>query len=129
MIPLRAADFLAAAQRSLALGSVRSEPAHSDAVDRRGHRLPSTLEAIAARNRLLIVTADRHFAGMSDRAAAMALHTALARYQTGRWRRSRADLANPHPADTLAAALWAILKTRDHVPSTRTIRAVLARPS
>jgi hypothetical protein len=51
----------------------------------RGHRLPSTLDAIAARNALLIVTADRHFAGMSDRQAAAHLHVALARYAAGRW--------------------------------------------
>lgn len=99
---------------------------HENNADRRGHRLPSTLEAIAERDRLLREASDRFCAGMSDRQAAAFIHTALARYAAGRWRRSRADPVCPHEAGTLAATLWAILRCRDHIVSERTIRAVLA---
>ena len=40
---------------------------NAEPFDRCGHRLPSTFEAIAARNALLVATANRHFAGMSAR--------------------------------------------------------------
>jgi hypothetical protein len=98
----------------------------AEPADRRGHRLPSTLEAITTRNALLVEAANRHFAGMSARQVATHLHVALARYAAGRWRRSRADPGCPHAAGTLAAALWAILRTRDHVVSERAIRRTLA---
>jgi hypothetical protein len=50
---------------------------HESNADRRGHRLPSTLEAIAERDRLLRETADRFCAGMSNRQSAAFIHTAL----------------------------------------------------
>jgi hypothetical protein len=107
MKPLRAFDLMDA------------EP-----LDRRGHRLPSTLDAIASRNALLI-EASGFFSG-SDREIARQLRHRLMTYSQGRWRRSRADPANPHAPDTIAAMLWAILKVADRVPSVRSIRRTLA---
>ena len=93
--------------------------------DRRGRRSDATLQAIATRNGLLL-EAPRHFPALSDREIARRLHTALARYHGGRWRRSRIDPVCPHEPGTLAATLWAILRCRDHIVSERLIRAVLA---
>ena len=100
--------------------------ANAEPADRRGHRLPATMEAIATRNALLVEAANRHFAGMSARLAAAHLHIALTRYAAGRWRRSRADQVNPHATGTLAASLWSVLRARDHTPSTRSIWRTLA---
>ena len=93
--------------------------------DRRGRRSDQTLQAIATRDALLI-EASRHFPGLSAREVGRRLHVALARYQQGRWRRSRADLVCPHQPERLEAVLWAILRCRDHIVSERLIRAVLA---
>jgi hypothetical protein len=100
--------------------------AHPLVPDLRGKRSDQTLQAIAARSALLREAARLHCAGMSDRQAAAHLHTALARYAAGRWRRSRVDAANPHAAGTLAASMWSILQARAHTPSTRSIRRTLA---
>ncbi|MFZ0853163.1 MAG: hypothetical protein WAO08_28685 [Hyphomicrobiaceae bacterium] len=94
--------------------------------DNRGKRTPQTLQAIAERNALLVEAAC-HFQGLSAREVGRRLHVALVRYQQGRWRRSRIDPVCPHEPGTLAAALWEILRCRDHIVSERTIRAVLSR--
>lgn len=97
-------------------------------VDGRGRRSPQTRLLIDERDRLLI-EAVKFYSGLSQREAARHLHTVLTRYQTGRWRRSRVDLTCPHDAGRLDAVLWMILRTRDHVPRERTIRAALSRSS
>jgi hypothetical protein len=95
--------------------------------DRRGRRTPQTLLLLDERNALLRVAANRFCAGMSDRQAASHLRTELLRYQTGTWRRERIEATcPPRHAGKLTAALWLLLKTRDHVPSTATIRRSLS---
>jgi hypothetical protein len=94
--------------------------------DLRGHRLPETLHAIARRDELICEAARRYFPGASDREIARQLRTALSRYREGRWRRDRSESLCPH-AGKLPALLWCLLKTRDAVPSDRTIRLALAR--
>ena len=91
----------------------------------RGRRSPQTMFLINKRDKLLI-EACRFFPGTSDREAARRLRTALLRYQTSRWRRTRTELGCPHDADRLDALLWMILRVRDHVPSEMTIRRALA---
>jgi hypothetical protein len=92
-----------------------------------GQRSPSTLLRIDERDALLRQAA-RFYPGCSDREVARRLRVALLTYQTGRWRRTRADLTCPKEhAGKLAGVLWAILKVRDFVPSERLIRAVLSR--
>jgi hypothetical protein len=92
-----------------------------------GQRSPSTLLMIDERDALLR-DAAAHYPGLSDREVARRLRTALVTYQNGRWRRDRVEnLCPPQHAGKLMALCWAMLKTRDHVPSERTIRAVLAR--
>lgn len=97
-------------------------------VDGRGHRHPETLAALNRRDTLLIEARHRFCTGMSDRAAASMLRTVLLRYQTGRWRRSRADLSCPHDAERIDALCWHVLRLRDHVPE-RLIRLTLSRSS
>jgi hypothetical protein len=93
----------------------------------RGHRTPQTLLLIDERDALLRTAAARFCIGMSDREAARYLRTALLRYQTGAWRRERVETTcPPRHAGKLTAVLWTILKTRDHVPSSATIRRALA---
>src|SRR5436190_1876545 len=91
---------------------------HAAPIDGRGHRLPATLDALARRDRLLREAAHRFFSNVSDREAARQLHTALARYRGGRWRRDRSVPSCPaQHQGKLTAVLWAILRARDHVPS------------
>lgn len=93
--------------------------------DGRGHRSPGTVVTLAVRDHLLRKAAT-FFPG-SDREAARQIRIALTRYCNGRWRRSRADVACVHDAKRIEATLWLILRVRDHVPSERLIRLVLAR--
>jgi hypothetical protein len=72
-------------------------------------------------------TAARFYPNQSDREIARQLRTALARYQCGRWRRTRSEIENPHPRERLDAVLWMLLRVRDSIPSERLIRLVLAR--
>jgi hypothetical protein len=95
--------------------------------DRRGRRTPQTLLLIDERDALLRVAAARFCNGMSDREAARYLRSRLLVYQQGAWRRERIETTcPPRHAGKLAALLWLLLKTRDHVPSTMTIRRDLA---
>lgn len=95
-------------------------------VDRRGKRLPETIEAIALRDALLREAAARFCAGMTDHQASALLHVKLLRYQTSAWRRDRAEAECPlRLAGRLDAVLWQILKTHDHVCSAMTIRRAL----
>jgi hypothetical protein len=94
----------------------------------RGHRLPATLDAIDRRNSLLIEIARRFCAGMSDRAAAAWLRTKLSRYRSGAWRRDATELVCPdRHRGIITEVLFCLLKTKDALPSERTIRSVLAR--
>jgi hypothetical protein len=95
-------------------------------VDRRGKRLPETLQAIAQRDALLREAAARFCAGATHHQAAEMLRTKLLRYQTSAWRRDRAQPECPSRlAGRLDALLFQILRTRDHVPSGVTIRRAL----
>jgi hypothetical protein len=96
------------------------------AVDGRGRRTPSTMLQLDERDHFLREAA-RFFPFFSQREVARRLRTALLRYQTGRWRRERADVECPHAAGKLTAVLWMLLKVRDHVPSERTIRVALSQ--
>jgi hypothetical protein len=94
------------------------------AVDRRGKRTPQTMLLLDERDRYL-VEASRFYPGCRDREIARRLRTALLRYQGGRWRRTCTELRPPHPPEKIDAVLWAILKTKDYVPSEMTIRRAL----
>jgi hypothetical protein len=95
-------------------------------LDRRGRRLPETLAALDERDKLLIEAAV-FFPGVSQREAARQLRIALLRYREGRFRRDRSEALCPSQhAGKLKAVLWAILRTRDHVPSESTIRRALS---
>jgi hypothetical protein len=96
-------------------------------LDGRGHRTPATLLVLDERDKFL-VEAARFYPGTSDREIARQLRSALSRYREGRWRRDRSEALCPvRHAGTITAVLWMILKVRDHVPSERLIRMVLAR--
>ena len=98
---------------------------HSVVPDGRGHRTPQTMMLLDERDALLIEAARRFFSGMSHRETAHRLRSRLLIYQNGRWRRTSAELKPPHDVDSLDAALWCLLRIRDHVPSEMTIRRVL----
>ena len=101
-------------------------PLHHPLVGR-GHCSPQTLLAISERDALLREAAHHYCAGMSDRAAAAMLHTALTRYRDGRWRRDRSEATCPvQHQDKLTALLYALLRTRDAVPSAITICRAIA---
>lgn len=92
-----------------------------------GKRTQATLAALDARDQLLVEAARRHCIGMSERQAATMLRSALLRYASGRWRRSRFAIECPEPLERLDALLWQVLRVRDHAPSESLIRQVLAR--
>jgi hypothetical protein len=96
---------------------------HAAPVDRRGKRLPETLQAIAQRDALLREAAARFFPDATHHQAAEMLRVKLLRYQTSAWRRDRAEAeCPPRLAGRLDELLWQILKTHDHTPSAVTIR-------
>lgn len=65
---------------------------------------------------------------MSDRQAALLLHSKLDRYRSGAWRRDKTEALCPaRHRGTVTEFLWCVLKVRDHLPSERLIRLVLAR--
>jgi hypothetical protein len=93
-----------------------------------GHRTPATMLALDERDRYLRAAADRYCFGMRDNAAADYLHAKLSRYASTAWQRDRVEaLCPPRLAGRIEALLWCALKSRDHVPSERLIRLVLAR--
>jgi hypothetical protein len=97
-------------------------------VDRRGKRLPETIEAIALRDALLREAAARFCAGMTPFQAAQVLHVKLLRYQTSAWQRHRsAEECPPRLAGRDGELLWQILKARDHVLCAAMIEAVLKK--
>lgn len=92
-----------------------------------GRRLPGTMAAIAERDALLREVARLHFPAVSQREQARRVHDALCRYQSGAWRRERAEAegaARHH--GKINAHCHAILSLRDHVPSEGAIRRALA---
>jgi hypothetical protein len=96
-------------------------------IDGRGHRRPETLAAIDRRDVLIAEAATVFFSTASANEAAHRLHTALARYESGAWRRERSmDACPPRHTGRLAAYCWQILRARDRVPSARLIRSILA---
>ena len=97
------------------------------ALDGRGRRSPTDILSRTARDYLLRLAAERHCQGLSDRQAAEMLRTKLARYALGAWRRDRAeDLCPARHHGRIEAVLWEVLRTRDMIPSSRTIRKALA---
>jgi hypothetical protein len=93
--------------------------------DRRGHRLPSTLDEINHRDRLLAEAAAIFLRG-SSRAAARQLRRVLSRYAQGAWRRHCTEVECPvRLRDRIDEYLWRVLKVRDYVASERTIRAAI----
>jgi hypothetical protein len=101
--------------------------ANAAPLDGRGHRTRQTLLLISERNKLL-AEAARFFPGAFDREIARQLRTALLRYQTGAWRRTRVETTCPtRHLGRLDALLWQLLRIRDATLSERTIRAVLGR--
>jgi hypothetical protein len=103
------------------------ELTHAAPIEDRNHgRTPAVLLVLDERNDL-IRAAARFYPAASDREIARRLRTALLRYQTGRWRRDRAEATcPPQHRGTLTATLWMILKTRDALVAERTIRRALA---
>ena len=99
---------------------------HPLMADSRGRRSPADVLARTIRDHLLRTAADRFCAGMKHRPAAAYLRDRLLIYRNGRWRRTRAELKPPYPAETIDALLWQLLWVRDAIPSDRTVRAALA---
>jgi hypothetical protein len=96
-------------------------------IDRRGKRSDTTLRALATRDQLLREAAATFIPGWSSLSAANKLHGAIQRYREGAWRRERvAETVPPRHHGRIEAHLWSILRTRDHTPSIRSIRRILA---
>ena len=95
--------------------------------DRRGRRLPETIDALSQRDRLLVEAAATFLPQQSTLAAARKLHEILSRYHTGAWRREcAAESVPPRRIGQVEEFCWKILRLRDYCPSTRTIRRALA---
>jgi hypothetical protein len=100
---------------------------NSGPVDWRGRRTPADVLGRTIRDHLLRIAAERHLSGLSDRQAAEMLRTKLTRYAAGSWRRDRVeDLCPARHHGRIEALLWETLRTRDMIPSSRTIRKALA---
>jgi hypothetical protein len=102
-----------------------SHLANAEPIDRRGRRLPETLAALVERDRLLVEAARQFCFGESFNAAALTLHTAIARYRETRWQYQRSEQW-PRHRNPLNFFCWRVLKAHDATPSARTIRRVLA---
>lgn len=90
-------------------------------------RLPSTLAALAERDRLLRVAAARFCVGLSENASATKLAAELQRFRSTAWRRDASQPTCPHRhAGSLREILYQILRTRDAPISPRTIRRALS---
>jgi hypothetical protein len=90
----------------------------------RGQRSPATLLMLDERDALLRRAAT-FFPGLSDRETARQIHDALAVYQGGSWRRECVQTTCPaQHRGKLKEVFWMLLKVRDHVPSTMSIRRV-----
>jgi hypothetical protein len=98
---------------------------HATPVDGRGQRTEQTRRILDARNALLVQIACRFYPGVTIRQTANRLRSRLLIYRNGRWRRTSSAEQSPHDADSLDDALWCLLRIRDHVPSTMTIRRAL----
>jgi hypothetical protein len=96
-------------------------------IDRRGKRLPGTVEALARRDELLRRAAAEFCCSMTHHQAAELLHQKLLRYRTSAWSsRDRAEDECPaRLASRLDGLLWKILKARDAVPGAAMIATVL----
>lgn len=92
-----------------------------------GRRLPSTLQSLARRDRLLREAAARLCGQMSAHTAAWKLASELERYRSTAWRRDAAEPKCPaRHRGTLRECFWLILRTRDAPLSSRTIRRALS---
>ncbi|WP_461349877.1 hypothetical protein [Bradyrhizobium liaoningense] len=89
-----------------------------------GRRTPNTRATIFIRDTLLVEAALLFHRGVSNSAAAAAIHRRLALYRAGGWRRHRADEQLPTAlVGKIEELLWHLLKQHDALPSERTIRA------
>jgi hypothetical protein len=96
-------------------------------VDRRGHRLPETLAALARRDELIREAVQRLFQGASGHEAARLLHQALERYASCAWQREQSAPECPsRHVGRLTASCWHILDAVDRVPSEPLIRKIIA---
>jgi hypothetical protein len=94
----------------------------------RGHPTPAEMVSRAERDRYLREAAAFYPRDCADREVALQLRKALLIYRAGSWRRDQNEALCPvQYQGTLKQALWCVLKSRDLVPSDRTIRAALAR--
>lgn len=101
---------------------------HATPIDGRGQRSPADVLARAIRDHLLRTAADRFFAGMKHRPAAVKLRNKLIRYRAGAWERDRIEVRCPdRHRGTVSELLWTILVIRDAIPGDKTIRNALAR--
>ena len=96
-------------------------------VDRRGHRLPETLAALARRDELIREAVERFFPGASGHEAARLLHQALGRYACAAWQRERSAAECPaRHVGRLSELCFHILRAVDRVPSEPLIRKIIA---
>jgi hypothetical protein len=96
-------------------------------LDGRGRRTRQTELTISERNRYLREAAQ-FFPGLSHRETAHRVHTAIATYQSGRWRRDCTEATCPVQHNGgLVQVMWMLLKVRDATPSMEAIRKLLAR--
>ena len=90
-------------------------------------RTPQVLLALNERSRWLREAAERHFPGASDHEQARRLHRTIGDYATSAWLRERTlSLCPPRHKGRIREFCWMVLKTRDAVPSERTIRRILS---
>jgi hypothetical protein len=87
-------------------------------------RKASGSRSLEVRNDIIREAAERFFPNGSCVEKANRLHFELARYAATSWLRDRTSDECPHSG--LRGHLWRILKVRDHVPSARQLRRVLA---
>lgn len=87
------------------------------------------LAAIRARNRILRDAAATMLPGLPLVEAANCIHKAMLRYRESAWERERhLDQCPLRHRGKLRGAAWEALQQRDHVPSPRSIRRILANP-
>lgn len=90
-------------------------------------RTLATRVGLAARNDALVALRERFYPDRSKYQAAMEISRDLLRYRESGWRHERARAVPP--GDEKRAAMWAVLKARDHVPKERQLAEIFSTPS
>ena len=80
---------------------------------------------LARRDALLVKAADLAFAGLPIAEQARSLSRALRSYASTNWARDRLKASNPHPAGTLKALLFEVMRLRDRPLSAVQIARVI----